>query len=106
MDQRQQHARERRMPTARKVRKHIPRRERGLAFRAQHVQHARHGEVVDIVARHLRVLAITAKSRQSHDDQSWVALQQHGLWVKAEFLEYTRPEGVDEYVGRGDEGEE
>lgn len=105
-DQGEQHARERRVAAAREVREDVARRRRRRAPGAQHAQHPRGRNVVDVVARHGRVLAVAAEAGQAHDDEPGVRAQEDTGRVEAQFLEDAGPEGVDEDVGVRDQGEE
>lgn len=58
------------------------------------------------MTRHGRILAISSVSRQPHDYETRVPLQQDRLGIQADLFEDARSERVDQDIGFVDKGEE
>lgn len=87
-----------------KVAEQVGGRVRRVAFSAQQGQYARHGQVVDVVARHGAVLAVAPEPRHAAHNEPRVQFQQHLFRGQAGFLQHAGPEGVNDHVYRRDDG--
>lgn len=77
-----------------------------MAFCAEKTQSAGDGEVVDIVAGHCAVFAITTEAREADGDETGIQLAEGCKRIEAKLFEHAGAKRVDQNVSVWNKGKE